>query len=355
MVLDLLLASVAVLLVCSLGAAARALHLRHRNDRTRDAWDALEARLTPRLLEILHDGEEAARIHAELAPRDRLPFVQILLRFARRLSGAERAALEQAALPFLHLLADRVRHRRVEERARAVQTLAELALERYRAAVEGALHDEAPLVRLAAAQGLARNRTEADARVLVRELSAFSGWRRSFLASLLTEVGPAAIPSLLEALEDPDRPREERAVAAAALARLHPQDAVPSALAILAREGRLDDEVMAGNGRGADLLVALLDLLGEVGDPRGLEGVLPRVLDPREGVRGAALEALARLAADAEYAPLLARALADPSAFVALRAARGMLRSGNAALLREAALGEGRGAEVARLALQGGA
>ncbi len=354
MVLDLLLASVAVLLVLSLGAAARALQLRHRNDRTRTAWDALEARLTPRLLEVLHDEEEAARIHAGLPPRDRLPFVQILLRFARRLSGAERAALERAALPFLHLLADRVRHRRVEERARAVQTLAELALERYRPEVEAALHDEAPLVRLAAAQGLARNRTEADARVLVRELSAFTGWRRSFLAALLAEVGPSAIPSLLEALEDPARPREEQALAAAALARLHPQEAVPPALEILAREGRVDAEATERDARKADLLVALLDLLGEVGDPRGLEGVLPRVMDPREGVRGAAVEALARLGAGPEHASLLVRALADPSAFVALRAARGMLRSGNAHLLRQVALGEGRGSEVARLALQGG-
>lgn len=340
--LRLLVGAVAALVLLALFAGAWAVRLRFRNDAVRRRWEALEQRWVPRILGALADPSEIDRITADLPPEDRLPFLQVLLRFARRLSGEERDTLERAALPHLHLLVERARAPRTEERARAIQTLGELALDEHRPIVEGALRDPAPVVRLAAAQGLARGGTARDAEVLLGALDAFTGWRRGFLSALLAEVGAEGVPAMVRAMSDPDRPPDQRAVAAAALARLRAPQALPAARRVVESESD------------PDLVVAALTLLGEVGEPSALPLVASRIGDPAEPIRGAALEALARLAPDAGRSGDLLQGLSDPSAFVALRTARGLLRSGDLDLLRNAALRGGRAAQVARLALEVG-
>lgn len=310
------------LLVLSLLFAAYTVFLRIENVRRERRRERLRERWEEPLLLALADPASAAELHALVAPGERMDFVRFVQGFARRLKGEELEVLRSIAAPYLDLVAARARNPRREIRTRAVQTLGELGLPAWDRVVVGALDDESPLVAMVAARGLAsEGRLEHAASILAR-LGRFKGWREDFLASLLAGMGHEGAPALRAALGDRDREPWVRGVAARALLLLSDLEAADLAARVVEAE---DDP---------DLLRPTLRLLAQVGRPEHAEVIRARCASPRPAVRSEALRALGTLAEDDDRMRLLG-AMADPSPWVAMSAARGLLAGGGEQLLRD--------------------
>lgn len=320
-----LVLSIAALVVLSLAFASYTVFLRVHSDRRERRWQELAARWEGPLLDALLDPALAPAVHAAVGPRDRLRFVRFVLEYSRRVKGEERAFLRELVLPYLGPIAERVWSPRVEVRTRAVQTLGTLGLPRHAGEVLTALDDPSPLVAMVAARCLCREEHPEYAPAVLRRLARFEGWSRGFMASMLASVGPEASPALRDTLADPAQAPLARAVAADALRTLKDFESGDLAARVVETE---DDH---------DLLAAALRLLTTVGRPEHAALVRTRCASPDFAVRASAVSALGTLGLEEDQYRLLG-AMADPSPWVAIQAARGLISSGARDLLRD--LGE---------------
>ena len=334
----LLLAIVGVVSLSTVLFAVSALSLRLRNIHTRRLRDRLEHTWEPIILDVLAGDLPAERVWSSV-PASRTPWlIEYLLRVARRVRGEDLDVLARIASPYLDRIARRLRHRSVEQRAFAVETLNLLGRGAYRREIAATLDDRAPLVAMIAARALARKGEPDYLEAILDHLHRFETWSPRLLASLLASIGPAAGPVLRRALTDPQRPLLVRTLAASALLQLNDLEAADCAVDVLERDGD------------RELLAASLRLLGKVGRPEQTEPA--RVLTRSDDfvVRAHALTALARLGA-AEDAPRLRAALDDPSSWVAIHAANGLKIAGHLTQLRELAASDHPRAELARQVL----
>jgi HEAT repeat protein len=293
-------------------AALATVYVRARYDRIAARRAVIEARWTPLLLDVL-DGElPPGSLAMELGPGDIPYFTDFVGRFVRRLAGPEQERLVALAHPLLPELRRSLRVRSPELRAVAVDTLGLLAPSAGSEELVAALDDPSPLVAMVAARALTRaGRVDHVDRLLSR-LARFQDWRPSYLAAMLTALGPSAVPALLKAFRDEATPVRVRTVAAEALNRLNAAVAADPAAVVLATP--VDPELGA----------AALRLLGRVGHEVHLPVVRTALRSEAEAMRLAAARALAALGDDREI-PLLVAALDDPSRWVAEQAARGLL------------------------------
>lgn len=333
----LLVAIVAGFVVLALAFAGYTLTLRVRNNRRERTWERLSAGWAEPVLNALLEPEEADRVHGHVAPQDRLRFVRFLLEYSRRVRGEERAILKTLAEPYLEPLVERTLSPRVEVRTRAVQTLGTLGLPKHAGVVLSALEDESPVVAMVAARALCRKEHPEYAPAVLRHLDRFEVWSPGFLASMLAAVGPDAAPPLRTTLADPQADAPVRAVAAEALRLLTDLEAADAAHDVVAdpAESR------------TDLVSASLRLLGVVGRPEHLVAIRRRCASEDLAVRAAACTALGRLGEPDDH-PRLLGALGDPSPWVAIQAAKGLIRSGARPLLEELADSDHPRAELAR-------
>lgn len=337
-VLELVVGAVLLLLVGAVLVGGYAIVLRRRNERTAARRGRLEELWLPRILQALEDPSAARALALAVPSEDRLFFVGFVLRTVGQLAGHEKEALLEALRPHLPLVERQLRSRREEARARAVRTLATVDLEGFLPQVVRALDDPAPVVRVTAARALARPDRPDLLPELLSRLERFSGWRHGFLSALLAGVGFEAAPGLRGVLGDATRPPWVRAVAAEALAIL--RDPLAGEVAALAM----------GDSSDVELTTASLRVLGAAGVPHHRDLLRERARDPHPAVRAAALAALGRIHGAAEM-EVLVRGLSDPSPWVALRTAEGLLEGGGAAPLRALARSRGSGAVAARQAL----
>lgn len=291
--------------------AGTALFLRIRNDRKARRWAELERRWSATSLDVVGGAQKPTKLWALVPDRDRLRFIDFLLRFARRLVGPERRVVDDLAAPYLDLLLPQLADRRPERRARAVQTLSTLGRRRYAAHLERALDDPSPLVAMVAARALARRESPDFAMPILRRLHRFDTWRASFLSSMLAAIGPAVAQSLRQAFSDPTFQPRVRAVAADALRELN--DYPSAEFAAHALEVETDRE----------LLAAALGIIAHMGQPKHVEAVRRHVVSSEPIVRARAIQALGQVGTANDLATLTG-ALGDPSPWVALRAAEAL-------------------------------
>jgi HEAT repeat protein len=327
--------SVLLLLVLGLALGALALLLRLRSQGRTRRRELLRNEWEPLLLEVLAGGADAGLLLARVAPRDRIVFVDFLFGFAKRLRGRELSTLGELAHPFLPPVAARTRHRSSARRARAVQLLGTLGLPEYEGQVVAALDDPSPLAAMVATQSLTRSGRVDLLEPVLERLDRLRPWRRSYLSGMLARMGSGAIPLLRSTLADADRTPSVRSVAADALLSL-PDPAVAETAARVAAEE--DDP---------SLLVACLDLLAKVGTSAHRPAVLGLTGSSHFAVRSHALKALGALGGPADV-PVLEAGLDDPSPWVALEAARGLMALGSTVRLEALALSGGPRASLAR-------
>ena len=337
--LYLLSAAIGGLAGLALAFAALALFLRWRNAVRARRWGALEARWERTLLEVLAGDAPADALAPLVAPRDGSFFVGMLMRYARRLRGAERDTVVRIAQPYLGRIARQLRLRSAERRARAVQTLSVLGAEAYRDVVRRALDDPSPLVAMVAARALARGRDAEHGAAILARLERFDEWSARYLASMLAGMGAEVAAPLCDTLADPARAAWVRAVAADALTMLHDLPAADVAAAVL---GATDDR---------ELLAANLRLLAALGRPAHVPRIRPLASSGDAVVRAMATRALAALG-DETVRARLRDALDDPSPWVAHEAAAGLAESGGGEILRALADSDHPRAVLARQALR---
>jgi HEAT repeat protein len=301
--------------------SAVALLARARATRKARRVSRLEAGWEPAALEALEGTRTAASVQVLVRERDALLFVDFVSRLARRLRGDERHILAELVTPWLPRLAQRLTHRDEAVRARAVQTISLLAFGAYDEGLVRALDDESPLVAMAAARALARPEHPEFAAPVLQRLPRFTRWRPEFVSAMLAGMGPAAIPALLAAFDDPAQPAEARAIVADALRVLHVLEAADIAAALL------------GPVRNRDLVAASLRLLQELGREEHVAVVRPLLTSVDDVIRAHAIAAFGALAAPAEM-ELLVPALEDRSRWVALAAARALRPFKDGAALR---------------------
>lgn len=326
--------AVAVLLVLSLLFTAYAAWLRARNAIRQRVWRDRESRWTSQTLEFVAGERSIEDLLARVDRRERLPFLDFLLRYARRLRGRERERVKELAAPFLPALRRLSRDRDAYRRARAVQTLGTLGGPDQRDTLVQALDDPSPFVSMLAARALAAYGGTSYAEPILANLDRFEAWGTEYVESLLVSLGPEAAPQIRSALGDEGRSDEVRVTAADALGELHDLEAVPAALAILATKP------------GPDLTAALLRLLRVLGGPEHA-GVVRDLLDHEHfAVRAEAYSALGSLGPGSDDARLEA-GVEDASPWVALHAARALRARGKSAWLEGLSRSDSRAALAA--------
>lgn len=309
--LALLLAASIFFGIGAVALALSALALRGNNDRKAARWQALEERWLDTALEVVADVAPPTKLWALVPDRDRLRFINFLLRFARRLVGPERRVVDDLAAPYLDLLLPQLSLRQAERRARAVQTLSTLGQRRYAKQLEGALDDPSPLVAMVAARALARRESPDFAVPILRRMHRFANWRASFLSSMLAAIGPAVAPALRRAYGDETFDPRVRAVAADALRELNDYESADMAARIL--ESASDRDLVANS----------LGILAHMGRKEHVEAIRRHLKAPEPIVRARAVAALGHVGDRTDH-PTLTAALEDPSPWVALRAAEAL-------------------------------
>ena len=298
---------------------------RSRLERT---WEVL-------LLEIMADEAPPPLLWQLVEPRDRLFFVEFLLRHAFVVKGDARERIIELARPYLGSFRGFVRHRDPMIRAQAIHVLGVLGMEGRPDTIASALDDPSPVVAMAAARALSVCGNPDYARRVLGARHRFQDWGTSFTASLLTAVGTPIVPDLLAILSDEDEPVHQRVVAAESLRWLGIGDAAEPAHRLLRRP--VDPELAA----------AALRILRRVGRPDHANAVRMLCYSPHEVVRLHALSALASIGSP-DDAPVLAVAMADPSRWIVIRAARGLLELGAHDTLRRVAQSDHKHAPLAR-------
>lgn len=312
-----LLATIGLLLLCTIGFVATAGVLRYRNRRKAMYWRQLERRWELLLMEVLSGAAPPEAIWRCVDQRDRLFFVDYLTRFARRLRGSSREVLAELARPYLGTIVQRMQGGDAERRARAVETVARLAFDEHAEAVMRALDDPSPLVTMVAARNIARSQNPRHMVALLRHLPRLQTWSPRQLSAILVSMGSAVVPHLREMLADRAVPTDTRAVIADALLRLRDIESADIAAEMIRTES--DRELVA----------ASLRLLGVLGRPVHVSAIRELCASPDPVLRAQAMNAMASAGADADLA-CLRTGLEDESSWVAIQAARALREVGSA-------------------------
>jgi HEAT repeat protein len=319
-----LFAFIALVTLCALAFVVASLVLRARNNRMARRWGAMEARWDPVMLDVLAGASAPPVLHALVRPHEHGRFAEYLLRYGRRIRGPERQLLATLAGPYLYAVSGDLGHRNVERRARAVQSVGELAAGAYRGELLKALDDPAPLVVIIAAVALSREYRPEDVRRVLDSVTRLGLLTNRLLVSMLQRLGPDSAWAFREVLADRGRPIKLRTVAAKVLAAFNDQQAGPIAVGAIAE------------ATDVDLRVALLQILQRIGAAEHLPVARSLADDPEPAVRGAAIRMLSQ-AGEAEDLDRLVEALEDPVSWVAIHAAEGLRRSGRPDLLERVA------------------
>ncbi len=336
-----LLALLAVTAVLTVVLAGTALAVQAATRRAEARRLARWARWEPVLLDVLVGDRPASSLARQVGADERGDYFRLLVGYALRLEGRSRALLVEAAAPHLDTAVGWLGHARPDRRALAVHLLGLVGSASDHRRLRPLLQDASPGVAMTTARALAASGDPAFVDDVIGAVDRFETWGVPFLASVLARFGVEAGPALLDALLDPARSETTRTACAEALRRLGYVPAADAVAALAVSDPPPPVEVQA----------AALRLLRDVGSPG--HAWAPRALadSPVEPVRLHAVSALAALSLQPEDAARIEYALADPSPWVATRAARGLIESGRVASLRVVAGADTPEAAVARQAL----
>lgn len=317
-------------------ATATTLHLLRKRSVEREA--ALEARWTAALHDVLAGDSAPEALWSLVEAGERRHFVAHLVEYAARVRGEELDLLRALAMPMLGDIVADLAGSTAGRRAFDIRALATLGMPKYAPQVLAALEDRSQLVAATAVQALCQQEYAEHAPRVIASMPRFANWSSRFLGLLLARFGAEAAPPLRQLLADYSAAPALRVAAAHALWRMGDVASVEPASAILER---VDDEA---------LLVACLRILERVGDERHANVARRQLHHPSGNVRSSAVSALTAIGAPSDDLSFR-EALADPSPWVALRAASGLARTNRTSLQLAAVEDDDQARSVAREAL----
>ena len=310
MALQVLILTIVFLLILTLIIAMGVVLLRIKNNVIAKRYSRLEQSWEGQIMDYLSaDGVDLKPIAIRKA--DRLFFVQYLYRFASRLRGQELQIIKDLARPHLPMVARKLQSGYPELRARNINILATLGFPEFIQPIIEALNEDAPIVKMAAARILADSNYPEHIGLIMPVLSSFDEWSLNFLASMLAGMGPEIASRLREELLNPEGSVRVRIASAEALRRMG--DLAAPDIAVQVLEFGLDPELSA----------SCLKILRDMGTPRHRPLLLGLVASPVEVIRIHAMSALGSVGSIKD-SNTLRKGLDDPSAWVALQAARSM-------------------------------
>ena len=274
----------------------------------------------------------------------RIVLTDLTVDVLRLVRGEARTALvaQASRLGVTELLCRRLRRGNVRVRLVAAEALGHFNDPEAVAALDEALDDPSPDVRLTAALSLAAAGHSPPARELVRRLGIGEEERSLLVVSLFREIAGKDPKDVRALILDPSTLPAVKASAAEALAACDDFPAVPAivALAIAADPG-------------SDELPRYLGALAEIEHPAGAPAVLHGLDSPSPEARAAAAAAAGRIGMK-EAVARLGALLGDPAWWVRFHSGRALLRLGPEGIERlekVAALGDERAREAAALTL----
>ncbi len=241
-------------------------------------------------------------------------FHDVLLQYVDVVAGDERAQLEQliSSIDLRYRLVIQLKSsRRTSQRMAAAAYLAVIASPEIEWALIEALESPNAEIRIQAAGGLARVKSEAAIPQLVHMLLTDTPWVAARIADQLVAYGSVAVPYLMENVRDEHRGHlvDPRILAAAVriLGMIGELRAAPAIEPLLEHPDR-------------EVRVAAAAALGSAGTGQSIPALLSALEDPEWEVRAAAASALATFSDGAATGPV-ARLLTDRSWWVRQNAA----------------------------------
>ncbi|MEY4642479.1 MAG: hypothetical protein RLZZ227_2473 [Pseudomonadota bacterium] len=314
--------SVVVLFLLALCFALFALLLRRGHNQRELLWKRLHELWDKDILNVLSGDMSPAEFLKLVRHEDELDFVRYLMPYGWRLRGSDLVTLKSLALHYLPHVAPRLQARDAGVRIWAMNVISVFGMPEYEQAAFAALQDKSPAVAMAAATALLAQKHVSYIPRVMDHFHRFDKWNLHKLASLLSGMGPDAIPLLENIYLDPARPVRTRIIAAQALINYADYPVADSAA----------DQL--GTDQDPELIVATLRLLREVGQQYHSVAVRAICNAPLEFLRVNALRTLRALCTSEDYAIFL-RALDDPSPWVARQAVYGMKDLGGHAALEQ--------------------
>lgn len=299
--------SVVWLLALTFAFALIALGLRLQHNRHERLWSSLHKLWDEDILNVLSGDMHPNDFRKLIKPEHELNFVRFLAPYGWRLRGSDLDVLKKLVQHYMPHVARQLHHKDPGVRAWAVNVISLFGMPEYEFEIFKAIEDEAAVVVMFAASTLLAQKRVHYITPVLDHVQRFDRWNINAMASLLSAMGPEAIPILEKIYLNPNREKRTRVVAALALANFGDYAVADAAAAQLART--TDD----------DLTVATLKLLARVGQPEHRNAVKDLCVAPSEVLRINAMRTL-RAICTQEDREFLLSALNDPSPWVARQA-----------------------------------
>lgn len=335
--------SVVALLALAVAFALLALWLRFQHDRHERVWRGLHKLWDEDILNILSGDMHPNDFRKLIKPEHELNFVRFLAPYGWRLRGSDLDVLKILVQHYMPHVARQLQHKDPGVRAWAVNVISLFGMPDYEFEIFKAVEDKAAVVVMFAASTLLAQKRVHYITPVLDHVQRFDRWNINALASLLSAMGPEAVPILEKIYLNPHRDRRTRIVAALALANFGDYAVADAAAAQLA-------SVQAFGAQDLDFTVATLKLLGKVGQPHHRQAVKDLCAAPSEVLRINAMRTL-RAICTQEDRDFLVGALDDESPWVARQAIGALKDLGAIEVLEQLVCEEHPRALLARQAL----
>lgn len=299
--------SVLSLLALTFAFALIALGLRVQHNRHERMWRGLHKLWDEDILNVLSGDMSPNEFRKLIKPEHELNFVRFIAPYGWRLRGSDLGVLKTLVQHYMPHVAQQLKHKDPGVRAWAVNVIGLFGMPEYEFEIFKSIEDEAAVVVMFAASTLLSQKRVHYITPILDHVQRFDRWNINALASLLSAMGPEAVPILEKIYLNPNRERRTRVVAALALANFGDYAVADAAAAQLPTMTDID------------LTVATLKLLGKVGQAGHRQMVKDLCVSPSEVLRINAMRTLRAICVQ-EDRDFLRAALDDPNPWVARQA-----------------------------------
>ncbi len=320
----LLIILIAFLLIFSFSFAIYTIYIRIRDSRQEARLQELEKRWQSQILEIIAGKESPDPLIDSIDEKEIFYFVEYVMRYMVILKGDEREIVTNLALPFLDRLDSTTKKSDPESRAYTIRILSTIGFGKYDDIIINALNDTSPLVAMVAAHALVKKGEPKYINAIVKKLHKFGKWSIKYLATMLASAGSSGASELRKVYSNREASIRVRLIAAEALLMINDFTSTDIAAEIVDTE------------HDCDLISASLKLLSAYGQTKHIRQVRRLCSSANDAIRAHALSTLGSIG-DISETDRLYEALTDPSPWVVLHAARGMMNAGAIDLLEEIA------------------